>query len=176
MPMMTIISIWKMLSYLRMYQILKIINFTAFYLLLSFELPSSKFSENGGIFGEEIEKWMILFNKYDLEINYSHRVLQEEIEFVDWMDTEIDKWDELFEKIADEVFYFLFLNRSFLIKFNSLISERIKLSIPAYKIKRTRIPEWVKRAIFHRDKGVCVFCEKDLTAIYNTITKKILTT
>src|SRR5690606_11520791 len=38
-------------------------------------------------------------------------------------------------------------------------------------IKRTNIPVWVKNAVFHRDKGRCVFCNTDLTNLVNTFTK-----
>ncbi len=37
-------------------------------------------------------------------------------------------------------------------------------------IKRVNIPQWVKDAVFHRDKGRCVFCNTDLTRLVNTLT------
>lgn len=36
-------------------------------------------------------------------------------------------------------------------------------------IIRRYIPKWVKRAVFHRDKSRCVFCNKDLTGVYTTL-------
>lgn len=37
--------------------------------------------------------------------------------------------------------------------------------------KRCCIPSWLKKAIFHRDQGKCVFCNKDLTGLYNTLSQ-----
>ena len=34
-----------------------------------------------------------------------------------------------------------------------------------YKMKRSSIPVWVKRAVKYRDKGRCVMCDKDLSGL-----------
>jgi 5-methylcytosine-specific restriction endonuclease McrA len=38
--------------------------------------------------------------------------------------------------------------------------------------RRCYIPEWLEKAVFHRDQGRCVFCNKDLTGIVNTLASK----
>lgn len=64
--------------------------------------------------------------------------------------------------IAVEIEYILFQNRDFLLRFNkqqaSIFSDNPR--------KRVYIPEWVKRAVFFRDRGCCVFCKKDLTGLH----------
>jgi hypothetical protein len=68
--------------------------------------------------------------------------------------------DEITFNIAIEMFYILFSNREFLKNFNQYIAEGKKL-----KTERCYIPEWVKNAVFYRDKGKCVFCGKDLSGL-----------
>jgi len=90
-----------------------------------------------------------------------------------------DAFEELFSRMADEAFHILFYNRNFLLRFNELTSETIKetkfpnnLITKKGRLKRINIPKWVKRAVFHRDKGRCVYCNTDLTDLCNTLTKK----
>lgn len=87
-------------------------------------------------------------------------------------------FEELFARIADEVFYILFGNRHLLLRFNlimafyvqelksSEIEEEVK---PLFKLNKTllrkSIPEWSKKATFFRDRGHCCNCGKDLTNI-----------
>lgn len=73
-------------------------------------------------------------------------------------------WD-IIERIATEVEYILFQNREFLLRFN----EEIAVSFEENNVKRTYVPEWVKRAILFRDKGRCVFCKRDLTGLYTLL-------
>ncbi|MCH7612350.1 MAG: HNH endonuclease [Candidatus Marinimicrobia bacterium] len=91
------------------------------------------------------------------------------------------KFEFLFEHLSNEIFYILFNNRNFLLKFNEIVSESVSDLIDTYpsnllnnkgRIKRTNIPVWVKNAVFHRDKGRCVFCNTDLTSLVNTLTAK----
>ena len=80
-------------------------------------------------------------------------------------------------QITEEVFYILFGDREFLMKFNQLVSNKIhSLDISKHEdiLQNTGILKrpnswntWVKNAIRHRDKDECVFCGKDLTAIKN---------
>ena len=34
-------------------------------------------------------------------------------------------------------------------------------------LKRVNIPEWAKRAVFFRDRGMCAQCQRDLSGIVN---------
>ena len=86
--------------------------------------------------------------------------------------------DELTERTTEEVFHIMFLNREILKNFNEHIAgiisskgieefspERRRLFKRDGVLKRSSIPEWVKHAIFHRDKGRCTLCNKDLSGI-----------
>jgi hypothetical protein len=96
-----------------------------------------------------------------------------------WLLRHQEKFVELFENLANEAFYILFNNRNFLLNFNQIVSKSVydlsstypKNQIsPKGTIKRVNIPVWVKKAVFHRDKGRCVFCNTDLTNLINTLT------
>lgn len=85
-------------------------------------------------------------------------------------------YEELLEKMSEEIFFILFLNRHTLQRFNLLISHQIQdkeleelniVDLPFFRkngmIKRVNIPRWVQRAVLHRDRGMCVSCNKDLS-------------
>lgn len=87
-------------------------------------------------------------------------------------------YEELLNRMADEIFFVLFLNRETLQKFNILISHQIEdkdlneldeEDLYFFKkngvLNRFAIPKWVRRAVTHRDRGMCVSCHKDLTGI-----------
>lgn len=87
-------------------------------------------------------------------------------------------YDDLLEKMSEEIFFILFLNRQTLQRFNQLISHQIQDKkideldeddLPFFKkdgvLKRVSIPKWVLRAVIHRDRGMCINCHKDLTGL-----------
>lgn len=87
-------------------------------------------------------------------------------------------FDSLLEKVMHEVFFILFQNRSLLMLFNEMMARQISDTsieeIPselgryfasAGKLKRFSIPSWVQRAIYFRDRGLCVLCHRDLSGI-----------
>lgn len=104
--------------------------------------------------------------------------------------SESDGFYNVVEKLTEDVFYILFLNRELLQRFNELLSsylencvdddqaseiinkERMdKIVRSDFKLYRKNIPMWVKRAVFFRDRGICVHCGKDLSgylSIFNT--------
>jgi hypothetical protein len=74
--------------------------------------------------------------------------------------------DTLIERAVQEVFFVLFPNRHVLLLFNDMMSYQIKEtdleSVPLEYVsyfarsgvlQRVRLPEWVKRAVFFRDRG-----------------------
>lgn len=69
-----------------------------------------------------------------------------------------DNYENVVDRIAEEMFYILFLNRKFLQHFNYYMSHTHEK-----KFARVYLPEWVKRAVFYRDRGRCVLCGKDLS-------------
>lgn len=89
-------------------------------------------------------------------------------------------YEQLLERMSDEIFFILFLNRQTLQRFNQLISHHIQdrtiaeldmEDLPFFKkdgvLKRVSMPKWVLRAVTHRDRGMCVSCHKDLTGLIN---------
>jgi 5-methylcytosine-specific restriction endonuclease McrA len=134
------------------------------------------FSKNGDSIDEEIiEKWYSLFKSYNIKIRKFK--FDQNSEIIEWFDKNINKFEELFDRMADETFYILFANRQFLLDFNNLTIETVKdITFPSIyitdkgTIKRVSIPKWVKTAVYHREKGRCVFCNTDLTGLVNTLT------
>jgi hypothetical protein len=93
---------------------------------------------------------------------------------------EIGPFKELLQKIADEVFFILLINRTFLYYFNKQLSSRIAkiktqdLQERASKhfkkdgiLKRVNIPIWARKAVFFRDRGICSNCQKDISGLVN---------
>jgi len=89
-------------------------------------------------------------------------------------------YEELLDRMSEEIFFILFLNRRTLQRLNILIARAIsdiELSKideedkPFFKkdgiLNRKYIPKWVQRAVFHRDRGMCVSCHKDLSGQIN---------
>ncbi|PXA04023.1 hypothetical protein DDZ13_08235 [Coraliomargarita sinensis] len=136
------------------------------------------FRKNGDLIEEdELEHWMSLFASYGVKI--VPLKIEDEEEAEKWMDDNQDSFLDLFDKMSEEVFHILFPNRNFLIKFNRLVAEQIQetkypTNVLTKKgtIKRVSIPKWVQNAVFHRDKGRCIYCNTDLTGIVNTLTTK----
>lgn len=97
----------------------------------------------------------------------------------------IDKWEEYAKSMASEIdkivihsaFQFVFQDRKFLHDFNLKLAEFIEKNIDEIKekypdnvtargrIRRLAFPVWLKKAVFHRDKGKCVICRRDLTGV-----------
>jgi 5-methylcytosine-specific restriction endonuclease McrA len=134
------------------------------------------FRKNGDCEDEEsMEKWYSLFDTYQISIKKFKFNGKQEL--VNWFDQNINLFAELFNKMADEVFYILFANRQFLLDFNNLSSKAVMNTVfptdcvtAKGTIKRVNVPKWVQTAVFHRDKGRCVFCFTDLTSLVNTLT------
>ena len=97
-------------------------------------------------------------------------------------------YDKLIEKIVHEVFFILFQNRQLLLTFNEMISrqldscdvEEIPDDCAGYfsklgRVKRVSIPSWVKRAVYFRDRGICVLCNRDLSGVLNISNRENLT-
>ncbi|MBN9295665.1 MAG: HNH endonuclease [Filimonas sp.] len=134
------------------------------------------FRKNGSDFeNDDMGKWYSLFASYNIKVARFN--LNGEREIIEWFDKHIKKFTELFDFMAEEVFYILFANRQFLLEFNNLTSKTVSdTQFPKHylttkgTIKRASIPQWVKTAVYHREKGRCVFCNIDLTGLVNTLT------
>lgn len=121
---------------------------------------------------DDLEKWYSLFKTYSVEFKKPNFKKDQSPEA--WLNSEIQAFYSLFEKMAEEVFYILFANRDFLLKFNSIVATTVKETLfPSHLItrkgtlRRVSIPQWAKKAVYHREKGRCVFCNSDLTGIIN---------
>ena len=144
---------------------------------------SRQYRKNGDCYDEdEIEFWLELFDEYKVDYIEDDSI-NENFTFYSWFENNRYCFEELFAKLAQEMFYILFMDKLFLVDFNKLVQKVIveKEEHSLYnicfdknsmdengRIKRCSIPQWVKLAVFHRDKGRCVFCGKDLT---NIVTK-----
>ena len=134
-----------------------------------------RFKKDGDLYeGEVMDNWYELFSSYSIKID-EFDFENEELDVCDWFDENHRKFYDLIDICGEEVFHVLFSNRGFLLRFNNLISETVKkFNYPiGYlnkkgRINRAHIPKWVKKAVYHRDKGRCVFCNTDLTNIINS--------
>lgn len=95
-----------------------------------------------------------------------------------WFLHQEDGFSELWGFITEEVFHLLFSNRHILLTFNDSLAEylvRNKDILPenilasSGSIKRASyIPTWLRSAVYCRDHGRCVLCQKDLTCLLST--------
>lgn len=97
--------------------------------------------------------------------------------------------EELHERIVEEVFFIVFLNRDFLRTFNQMLATSIDMLCKnpppitdddvisrALKrhgvLKRIAIPVWVRRAVFYRDRGMCAFCSRNISGLVDIHSQK----
>ncbi|MEP7377887.1 MAG: HNH endonuclease [Chitinophagaceae bacterium] len=121
------------------------------------------------------------FYSYNIDIDFlrikfdeSDNTLTTKKQVLTWYKKNREKFNLLAQKICPEVFHILFSNKTLLHKFNENIAldfTNFNFSVNELnskgKLRRKSIPVWVKRAVFHRDKGVCSFCTIDLTYVFN---------
>ncbi len=96
-------------------------------------------------------------------------------------------YETLLTKISDEVFHLTFQNRVLLAGLNSFIAMHIRDLGPetlgsSHKLatlfdkegslKRVRIPQWVKRAVYFREHGRCAHCGRDISGLSDSIPKQ----
>lgn len=80
--------------------------------------------------------------------------------------------------VVNSAFQLLYGDRPFLHSFNAFVAERVsEMTVDAYPdvldrdgvLTRARqLPTWLKKGVFHRDKGRCALCHKDMTGIIAT--------
>ena len=137
-----------------------------------------EFRKNGDCYEEDnIDEWRTIFSAYNIKLKFSECDFDssEENDCVyNWFLNNELCFKRLFEIISKEVVHILFANKNFLLKFNELARKSFDeipdaLLTEKGTIKRTTIPKWVKKAVFYRDYGRCVFCNKDLTGVFSTM-------
>ncbi|QFU89513.1 HNH endonuclease [Amycolatopsis sp. YIM 10] len=94
---------------------------------------------------------------------------------------------ELLGQIADEVFHVVFINRILMAQLNEMIAIKVaevdpdciaeygdgarNFSRNGFRLKRGAPPDWVRRAVFHREKGRCALCRADLSPVLSSISE-----
>jgi hypothetical protein len=86
--------------------------------------------------------------------------------------------ENLIDHLSRELFHILFINRKLLMIFNELLASTLSShygdDLPVGlehhfmrpgRLKRASLPEWAKRAVFHRDRGMCSQCGKDISGL-----------
>lgn len=136
-----------------------------------------------------IEKWLNLaFNHHGISFeSYKDWLVNEgkskdSDNFYEYL-TELkltESYEKLLHSMVDEIFYILFGNRTLLMALHTITSAAVQSltwsEIPEELVsflkhegvlKRVNIPEWAKRAVFFRDRGMCAQCQRDLSGIVN---------
>ena len=136
------------------------------------------FRKNGDCYEEEdIDEWKSIFSAYNVTLDFPDCNFDDPEEddcVYEWfLDNEVS-FKALFKKLSKEIVHILFVNKKFLLQFNELARKSFNeipkaLLTEKGTIKRTAIPKWAQRAVYHRDYGHCVFCNKDLTGIISTM-------
>lgn len=138
-----------------------------------------EFRKNGDCYEEDyIEEWRKIFSAYNVNLKYPNcdfDNLENDNCVYEWFLQNELCFKKLFKNISLEVVHILFANKNFLLGFNKLARksfEELPKELLSDKgtVRRTAIPIWVKKAVFYRDYGRCVFCNKDLTGIFSTMT------
>jgi hypothetical protein len=81
----------------------------------------------------------------------------------------------LHKKLLPSIFYILFSDRTFLTLFQSRAAEHVKtlkkqdhpslMAADDVFMRPKYLPTWLKNGVFHRDRGRCQCCKKDLTGL-----------
>ena len=116
-----------------------------------------------------------------LDSEYENSDYQCHKEYKENLRTLYEKYEEEFEKfipnIVDSIFFLLFGNKKFLFYFNEYMSSFIsKDYLPAdmfdkhnHLIRIKYLPEWLKRAVYYRDRGRCQYCSRDISGLYSIL-------
>lgn len=98
--------------------------------------------------------------------------------FHDWFESQYGSFEELWTRETDETFHLLFGNRTFLLRFNLSLAKYLGdgevAILPEYldnncRLRRpANIPVWAKNAVYYRDHGRCVLCQRDLSGLLST--------
>lgn len=137
------------------------------------KLPINFAFEQFGIVHENFETWLRLRGR----------------SFLDATDEDVENYydgfrlggqfEELLGRATREVFFVLFQNRRILLKFNEMMASQLRLGAAGELerlssggvfarpgvLRRVAPPGWVKRAVYFRDRGMCVMCAADLSGV-----------
>ncbi len=149
---------------------------------------SRVFRKDGDCIGEdEIEWWIGIMKEYGVRLTKKGYKNEGSEDPYNWYQKNEELFRRFYDVISKEVVHILFNDKLFLLKFNELArrviideegiySEYMKWPAGSRNengtIKRCAIPQWVKKAVFYRDKGRCVFCNRDLTGLVSMLNNK----
>jgi hypothetical protein len=142
-------------------------------------LPIELALEHHNMPHQSFEDFLVKQNKKFIECD-----IDDVYEFIHIL-RETGVFHELIEHISKEVFHVVFQNRDLMKNFNILMANALEhearsetpneikkiFSRPGI-LKRVAIPVWVRRAVFFRDRGRCVLCDKDLSGQVNLENKE----
>lgn len=133
---------------------------------------------------EERESIEVAFRAYSIDfLPYSKFLLENtgdegDFLFRKWFNSQQDKFELLWEKMTDDVFHLLYANRAFLLQFNQSLAKYLQsgeVNLPTEYLdekgvlkRQSYFPSWLKKAVFYRDQGKCVLCQRDLSGLLNT--------
>ncbi|OBA66104.1 hypothetical protein A5777_18755 [Gordonia sp. 852002-10350_SCH5691597] len=96
-----------------------------------------------------------------------------------------EPYAQLVERMADEVFHVLFSDRGVLAAVNGFVSAYIEsaclqdvypesadLFTKSGRLRRKNVPQWVKRAVFHRERGRCAECGHNLSWVLDSLARE----
>ncbi len=94
------------------------------------------------------------------------------------------EFDDLVERMTEEVFLIMFLNRQAMCDFNMMMArvisditvsdlspEKCNLMKKDGVLRRRNPPMWAKRAVFFRDRGKCANTRKDLSGLLSMLNR-----
>jgi len=94
------------------------------------------------------------------------------------------EFDELAERMTEEVFFIMFVNRQAMRDFNVMMAGVIsQIALPEVEpdkrrfmkrdgvLRRANPPMWAKKAVFFRERGKCALTRKDLSGLLSTLNK-----
>ena len=114
---------------------------------------------------------------FDPPIDEASATTRAELPFYQWFVSQESSFEMLWERMTDETFHLLFVNRSFLLSFNRSLADYLSANrslVPAEfrtadgKVARQPLPQWARDAVFFRDQGRCVLCHVDLSGLLST--------
>lgn len=127
---------------------------------------------------ETLQAYGIPFLPYNDFIQLFSNRTENDYFFYNWFNHHEEQFKYLWAKMTDEVFHLLFANRAFLLNFNKGIARTIsagevqidksKLDTNGYLKRQKHFPVWLKKAVFYRDQGKCILCQRDLTGLIST--------
>lgn len=122
-----------------------------------------------------LEAYGISVQPYEDYVDSLAEAQENDAWFYHWFLKHETMFEELWEKMTQEVFHLLFANRAFLLRFNKALAMYLAeggVAIPpsfrggrGVLKRQSHFPVWLRKAVFYRDQGRCVLCQRDLSGL-----------